>query len=407
MSLDPKIYIVPVGHGMAAIVNDGEHVIIVDFGVDKYSCLQNSNCTQRINKVLISSVQMINKSRRRIAILTHLDMDHFNILAALLNKFGTTLDELYLPMPPKVPVEPREAIIRCMALIDIIADIKKLPLGSALKTLGERSIEVKFVSRGMRIYLAPRVQMSVLWPPIEFPIPKRYKRKYDELLRRTRKVAEDLINLCEKMAKEMEIVDKFHEKAKIYTVLIQKGSFEFREEEPWERGEGNAKDLLSIVREVSPIDILYKVNPILAEDIVGKAKRLTNTFSMVAGLNTYPDTYRYTFCPLYWLSTTIFTVLLTGNVEPQVQDLLYVLEKPKLRPGLPHAYLLQVPHHGTYLGKYVKHCISKIAWIPLCDSCKYMKKRAMIRKAHCNIKKLNTLWYVWNDNTIIEQIPPP
>ena len=35
MSLDPKIYIVPVGHGMAAMVNDGEHVIIVDFGVEK------------------------------------------------------------------------------------------------------------------------------------------------------------------------------------------------------------------------------------------------------------------------------------------------------------------------------------------------------------------------------------
>ena len=143
MRLDPKIYIVPVGHGMAAMVNDGEYIIIVDFGVDKYSCLQNSNCTQRINKVLISSVPIINKSRRRIAILTHLDMDHFNILAALLNKFGTTLDKLYLPMPPKVPVEPREAIVRYMALKGTITDIKKLPLGSALKTLGKRSIGVK------------------------------------------------------------------------------------------------------------------------------------------------------------------------------------------------------------------------------------------------------------------------
>ena len=40
MSLDLKIYIVTAGHEMVVVINEREHIAIVDFGVDKYSCLK-------------------------------------------------------------------------------------------------------------------------------------------------------------------------------------------------------------------------------------------------------------------------------------------------------------------------------------------------------------------------------
>jgi len=304
-------------------------------------------------------------------ILTHLHADHYS-LAPLIphccNSGKVNAVNIYIPGIPHKPPEVRDVALKLLVLEYIALKTIARSVREALKPIVEWLESAHVMSRAIMLYSGNTVDIGggmyiwVVWPPEEFPLEEKLRRKIEELNERYNEIVKLLKEVC-KRGKEQELFKelcKDVENIKKTVERLRNNLEELHRNKEKEKGyvtvppdSDLAKYLLPTITYPPPFDIYYYYPELeLIMMALLKISDALNDFSLIL--------------EYYYINKPI--IVIPGDNSDDVLNYVGDLEKKiidivGININVRDVVFLRGAHHGTHYGEYLSLFKPGVTWL--------------------------------------------